>query len=64
MTMLIRNATLPDGRTGIDVLVEADRIKAVGPNLPPPEGVSVIEAGGLRLTAGLSSMRISTWTRR
>ena len=50
MTMLIRNATLPDGRTGIDVLVEADRIKAVGPNLPPPEGVSVIEAGGLLLS--------------
>ncbi len=50
MTMLIRNATLPDGRTGIDVLVEADRIKAVGPNLPLPEGVSVIEAGGLLLS--------------
>jgi cytosine/creatinine deaminase len=48
--MLIRNATLPDGRTGIDVLVEADRIKAVGPNLPSPEGVPVIEAGGLLLS--------------
>ncbi len=48
--MLIRNATLPDGRTGIDVLVEADRIAAVGPNLPPPEGVPVIEAGGLLLS--------------
>jgi cytosine/creatinine deaminase len=50
MTMLIRNATLPDGRTGIDVLVEADRISAVGPNLPPPEGVPVIDAGGLLLS--------------
>ena len=50
MTMLIRNATLPDGRTGIDVLVEADRIGAVGPNLPPPDGVPVIEAGGLLLS--------------
>ncbi|MEQ1685540.1 MAG: amidohydrolase family protein [Burkholderiaceae bacterium] len=50
MTMLIRNATLPDGRTGIDVLVEADRIKAVGPNLPLPEGVPVIDAGGLLLS--------------
>jgi len=50
MTMLIRNATLPDGRTGIDVLVEADRISAVGPNLPLPEGVPVIEAGGLLLS--------------
>jgi cytosine/creatinine deaminase len=48
--MLIRNATLPDGRTGIDVLVEADRISAVGPNLPLPEGVPLIEAGGLLLS--------------
>jgi cytosine/creatinine deaminase len=50
MTMLIRNATLPDGSTGIDVLVEADRISAVGPNLPLPEGVPVIDAGGLLLS--------------
>jgi cytosine/creatinine deaminase len=50
MTMLIRNATLPDGRTGIDVLVEADRIKAVGANLPLPEGVALIDAGGLLLS--------------
>jgi cytosine/creatinine deaminase len=48
--MLIRNATLPDGRTGIDVLVEADRIKAVGANLPQPEGVPLIDAGGLLLS--------------
>ncbi len=45
--MLIRNATLPDGRTGIDVLMTGDRITAVGPNLPPPEGMPVIDAGGL-----------------
>jgi cytosine deaminase len=50
MTMLIRNATLPDGRTGIDVLVEAERISAVGQNLPLPEGVPVIDAGGLLLS--------------
>jgi cytosine/creatinine deaminase len=48
--MLIRNATLPDGRTGIDVLIEADRIQAVGANLPQPEGVPVIEADGLLLS--------------
>ena len=48
--MLIRNATLPDGRTGIDVLIDADRISAVGPNLQPPEGAPVIEAGGLLLS--------------
>jgi cytosine/creatinine deaminase len=50
MTMLICNATLPDGRTGIDVLVDGERIKAVGENLPPPEGVPVIDAGGLLLS--------------
>ena len=48
--MLIRNATLPDGRTGIDVLVEAERIAAVGANLPRPDGVPCIEAGGLLLS--------------
>ena len=48
--MLIRNATLPDGRTGIDVLVAADRIQAVGENLPQPEGAPVIEADGLLLS--------------
>ena len=31
--MLIRNATLPDGRTGIDLLVQDGRIAAVGPAL-------------------------------
>jgi hypothetical protein len=31
--MLIRNATLPDGRTGIDLLVQQGRIAAVGPAL-------------------------------
>ena len=48
--MLIRNATLPDGRTGIDVLVAADRIQAVGENLPQPECAPVIEADGLLLS--------------
>jgi cytosine deaminase len=48
--MLIRNATLPDGRTGIDVLVEAERIAAIGANLSHPEGAKVIEAEGLLLS--------------
>ena len=49
-TMLIRNATLPDGRTGIDVLVDAGRIQAVGPNLPAPENGRVIDAQGWLLS--------------
>jgi cytosine/creatinine deaminase len=44
--MLIRNATLPDGRTGIDLLVVDGRIAAVGPVLAAPEGVDDIDAGG------------------
>jgi cytosine deaminase len=45
-TMLIRNATLPDGRTGVDLLVADGRIAAIGPALAAPEGVDCIDAGG------------------
>ena len=48
--MLIRNATLPDGRTGIDVLVEDGLIVAVGPRLPEPEGIETIDARGWLLS--------------
>jgi cytosine deaminase len=48
--MLIRNATLPDGRTGIDVLTQGPRIAAVGPGLSAPEGEPVIDAAGQLLT--------------
>ena len=48
--MLIRNATLPDGRTGIDLLARDGRIAEVGPALPAPEGVEVIDARGWLLS--------------
>ena len=48
--MLIRNATLPDGRTGIDLLARDGRIAAVGPALPAPDGVEVIDARGWLLS--------------
>jgi cytosine deaminase len=48
--MLIRNATLPDGRTGIDLLARAGRIEAVAPSLPLPEGEPVIDAEGWLLS--------------
>jgi cytosine deaminase len=48
--MLIHNATLPDGRTGIDLLVQDGRIAAVGPALPQPEGVPRIDAQGWLLS--------------
>jgi cytosine deaminase len=44
--MLIRNACLADGRTGIDVLVHEGRIAAIAPQLAAPEGTAVIDAGG------------------
>ncbi|WP_434064108.1 amidohydrolase family protein [Roseateles aquae] len=42
--MLIRNCRLPDGRQGQDLLVREGRIAAIGPQLPQPEGVTVIDA--------------------
>jgi len=43
--LLIRNATLPDGRTGQDIAIESGRIVAVQPNLPGDAG-RVIDAAG------------------
>ena len=48
--MLIRNANLPDGRSGIDVLVRDGRIAALAPQLPAPEGVATIDAAGQLLS--------------
>ena len=48
--LLIRNATLPDGRTGIDMLAENDLITALAPALPVPPGAQVIDAQGWLLS--------------
>ncbi|CAN5863524.1 amidohydrolase family protein [soil metagenome] len=48
--MLIINATLPDGRTGVDVLTEGDRIAAIGTCLTAPEGTEQIDARGQLLS--------------
>src|SRR2546427_8071655 len=48
--MLIRNATLPDGRRGQDVLVEGGRIAAVGPGLAAPQGSELLDAQGYLLS--------------
>jgi cytosine deaminase len=50
MNLFIRNATLPDGKTGQDVRTAAGRIEAIGPHLPVPEGAHVLEAGGMLLS--------------
>ncbi len=44
--MLIRNANLADGRTGIDVLVQGERIAAVGRGLEAPADAEVVDATG------------------
>ena len=48
--MLIRNATLPDGRRGIDLLVREGRIAAVGTALDAPPGTEAIDAEGWLLS--------------
>ncbi len=48
--MLVRNATLPDGRSGIDLLVQDGRIAALGQRLAAPEGTEVIDADGYLLS--------------
>ena len=47
MNLFVRNATLPDGRTGQDLRIASGRIEAIGARLPAPEGAQVIDAGGL-----------------
>ena len=48
--LLIRNATLPDGRSGIDLLSRDGRIAEVGTDLPMPDSAQVIDAGGWLLS--------------
>jgi cytosine/creatinine deaminase len=48
--LVIRNATLPDGRSGVDLLAEGGRFTAQGPALPAPAGAEVLDAGGWLLS--------------
>ena len=48
--MLIHNARLPDGRAGIDLLLQDGRIAALGAALPRPEGVALLDAQGWLLS--------------
>ncbi|HEX6016838.1 MAG TPA: amidohydrolase family protein [Burkholderiaceae bacterium] len=48
--LLIRNATLPDGRQGIDLLARDGRFIEVAPNLPMPAGAEVLDAQGWLLS--------------
>lgn len=44
--LIVRNARLADGRAGIDVLVQAGRIAALGPSLAAPPGTPEVDAAG------------------
>ncbi len=56
--MLFRNATLADGRT-VDVRVEGERVTAVEPTLPGPEGDErVVDATGKRLLPGAVDVHV------
>ena len=44
LDLLVRNATLPDGRTGLDIAVRNGRIEAVEPAIPAEAG-RIIDAG-------------------
>jgi len=50
MNLFVRNATLPDGRTGQDLRIAAGRIEAIGTQLPVSAGAQVIDAQGLLLS--------------
>jgi len=49
LDLIIRDATLPDGREGIDIGIEGARIAAVAPALSAEAGAE-IDAGGLLVT--------------
>ena len=48
--LLIRNATLPDGRTGIDLLAQGGRIVALAPALPAVAAAQEVDAAGALLS--------------
>ncbi len=49
-TFFLHDVTLPDGRTGIDVLCEAGRIAAAAPGLQAPVGAEVVDGQGWLLS--------------
>ena len=48
--LLITHATLTDGRRGQRVLIDGGHIRAIGPDLPTPEGAEILDAQGWLLS--------------
>ncbi len=48
-SILFRHVNLNDGRNGIDVLIDGERIAAIGPGLAAPEGAELVQGDGLLL---------------
>src|ERR1700691_5011703 len=68
MSLLIRNATIlaMDGAHGSapftgDILVQGDRIAAVGQNVPAPDGVQVIDGTHRLVMPGLINGHLHSW---
>jgi 5-methylthioadenosine/S-adenosylhomocysteine deaminase len=57
VTMEPRVADLPGG----DVLIENDRIAAIAPNIPTPDGAQIIGAADCIVLPGLINAHVHTW---
>ncbi len=53
MSLLLRNARLPDGEKPADLLIQNGKIKALGPQLKPPPGAAQIDCQNHLLCPGL-----------
>jgi cytosine/adenosine deaminase-related metal-dependent hydrolase len=51
---------IPDLPRG-DVVIEGDRIAAIAPSIPTPDGAAVIEAGDMIVMPGLINAHLHTW---
>ena len=49
----ITNATLPDGRTGVEIVCHGDRIVALGPGAAAPPDAVVLDAAGMLVSPPL-----------
>jgi 5-methylthioadenosine/S-adenosylhomocysteine deaminase len=68
MSLLVRNATIlaMDGAHGSapfkgDILVERDRIAAIGDNVPAPDGTEVIDGTDKLVIPGLVNAHLHSW---